>query len=277
MDPLVEPPQISIADARSKLDDSTFLALAAESLITLPAWITPITERVQQLHPSPGSRFENDDLLKPTNPPSEQVINLLRSALDHLHTVADAVSEGGKGPRPLAPYTLIRASIEASSLAVWVMTPGTKDARLKNSIRLSIANRRATEVYNKKFDLGDHVSKWFKAEMIATKAQRPGTRNMNLDASFPRSTDLILETDKRLVFSGLAGIDAWRACSGIAHSNGQFAGAAVTRTATEDSIVVTIKATTLFMMLEPAKQYLEFALRAAERHMAARSPSATRG
>ena len=59
MDPLVEPPQISIADARSKLDDSTFLALAAESLITLPAWITPITERVQQLHPLPGSRFDS--------------------------------------------------------------------------------------------------------------------------------------------------------------------------------------------------------------------------
>jgi hypothetical protein len=240
--------------------------------MTLPEWIAPIIERVQLLHPLPGSRFEDDDLLKPTNPPSEQVINLLRSGLDHLHAVADAVSEGGKGPRPLAPYTLIRASIEASSLAVWVMSPGTKDARLKNSIRLSIANRRATEVYNKKFDLGDHVSKWFKAEMMATKVQRPGTKNMNLEASFPRSTDLILETDKRLIFSGLAGIDAWRACSGIAHSNGQFAGAAVTRTAAEDYIVVTVKATTLFKMLEPAKQYFEFALKKAEGHMAASSP-----
>jgi uncharacterized protein YjaG (DUF416 family) len=104
--------------------------------------------------------------------------------------------------------------------------------------------------------------------MSATKDQRPGTKNMNLDANFPKSTDLILETDKYLNFSGLAGIDAWRACSGIAHSNGQFAGAALTRTATDVSVVVTIKATTLYMMLEPAKQYFEFSLRMAEEHMA---------
>jgi hypothetical protein len=268
MRPLVEPPQISKADSQSKLDDSKFTALAAESLMSLPAWIAPVTERVQQLHPLSGSRFEDDDQLKPTNPPSEQVINLLRSGLDHLHAVADAVGEDGKGPRPLAPYTLIRASIEASSLAAWLMMPGTKDARLKKSIRLSIANRRSTEVYSKKYDLGDKVSKWFKSEMSATRDQRPGTKNMNLDANFPKSTDLILETDKYLNFSGLAGIDAWRACSGIAHSNGQFAGAAVTRTATDASVVVTIKATTLYMMLEPAKQYFEFSLRMAEEHMA---------
>ncbi len=267
MDPLVVPPRISKADAQSKLDDSTFTAQAAESLMSLPAWIAPVTERVQRLHPLSGCRFEEDDLLKPTNPPSEQVLNLLRSGLDHLHAVADAVGKDGRGPRPLAPYTLIRASIEASSLAVLLMLPGTKDARLKNSIRLSIANRRATEVYNKKYDLGDTVSKWFRAEMSATKAQRPGTRNMNLDANFPKSTDLILGTDKRLKFSGLAGIDAWRACSGIAHSNGQFAGAALTRTETDMSVIVTIKATTLYMMLEPAKQYFEFSLRMAEEHM----------
>lgn len=268
MRPLVEPPQISKAESQLKLDDSKFTALAAESLMSLPAWIAPVTQRVQQLHPLSGSRFEDDDQLKPTDPPSEQVINLLRSGLDHLHAVADAVGEDGKGPRPLAPYTLIRASIEASSLAAWLMMPGTKDARLKKSIRLSIANRRSTEVYSKKYDLGDKVSKWFKSEMSATKDQRPGTKNMKLDANFPKSTDLILETDKYLNFSGLAGIDAWRACSGIAHSNGQFAGAAVTRTATDVSVVVTIKATTLYMMLEPAKQYFEFSLRMAEENMA---------
>lgn len=148
-----------------------------------------------------------------------------------MHAVADAVGEEGRG-------------------------------------RLSIANRRATEVYNKKYDLGDTLSKWFKAEMSATKAQRLGTKNMNLDANFPKSTDLILETDKHLKFSDLAGIDAWRACSGIAHSNGQFAGAALTRTATDVSVVVTIKATTLYMMLEPTKQYFEFSLPVAEEHMA---------
>lgn len=126
--------------------------------MSLPTWIAPVTERVQQLHPLSGSRFEDDDQLKPTNPPSGQVINLLRSGLDHLHAVADAVGEDGKGPRPLAPYTLIRASIEASSLAAWLMLPDTKDARLKKSIRLSIANRRSTEVYSKKYDLGNKVS-----------------------------------------------------------------------------------------------------------------------
>lgn len=224
MDPLVAAPNISRADEQSKLDDPKFTALAAESLMSLPAWIAQFTQTLEQLHPLPGSRFEEDDLLKSIEPPSEQVINLLRSAFDHLHAVADAVGEDGKGPRALAPYTLIRTAIEASALAVWMMSPTPKDNRLKNSIRLSVANRRATEVYSKKYNYGDTVSNWFKAEMSATKAQRPGTKNMNLDAYFPKITDLILKTDKHLKFSDFAGIDAWRACSGIAHSNGQFAG-----------------------------------------------------
>lgn len=148
-----------------------------------------------------------------------------------------------------------------------MMGPGTKDTRLKNSIRLSVANRRATEAYSKKYDLGDTVSRWFKAEMSATKDQRPGTKNLILDANFQKSTDLILGTDKHLKFSGLTGIDAWRACSGIAHSNGQFAGAALTRTVAEVTVIVTIKATTLYVMLEPAKEYFEFSLNMAEKHM----------
>ena len=148
-----------------------------------------------------------------------------------------------------------------------MMGPGTRDTRLKNSIRLSVANRRATEAYSKKYDLGDTVSRWFKAEMSATKDQRPGTKNLILDANFQKSTDLILGTDKHLKFSGLAGIDAWRACSGIAHSNGQFAGAALTRTVAEVTVIITIKATTLYVMLEPAKEYFEFSLNMTEKHM----------
>jgi hypothetical protein len=261
-----------MADAQARLDDTEFTKLALERLAALPAWTADVAARLRPLHPLPGSRFEDDDLMKPTNPPSEQVMNLMRSALDHLQALAGAVE--GDGLRPLASFTLIRSALEASAIATWLMLPGVKDKRLKNSIRLSVENRRDTETYIKRFISDDRVSNWFRDEMTATKNRRPGTKNMDIEAPFPTLTSIILDTDKKQKFDALAGIDVWRACSGIAHSNAQFAGASTSTTASESELRVTVKATSLIMMLIPAQQYVEFSLSLVERHMA--TPAARR-
>jgi hypothetical protein len=266
MSPLVAPPVIPLGKVLNTLDDAAFTDRSREFVGALPAWIDPLTLRLQALHTLQGSRFEVDDALKPTNPPSEQVINLLRSAHDHLRALADAVS--GSGLRPLAGFTLIRSAIEASALAAWLMLPNTIDARLRNSIRLSVENRKDTETYTKRFGADDRVSKWFVAEMEATKAQRPGTKNMDLAKNFATLTSIIAGTDKRQKFTGLTGLDAWRACSGIAHSNAQFADGSLTKVQSPDSIDVKVRLTTLMMMLQPAEQYFEFSLELAERYLA---------
>jgi hypothetical protein len=264
--PLVTPPNVPSEQAERSLEDPNFIRLASEYIAGLPEWIAPIILRMQQLHTMPGSRFEDDDLLKPTDPPSAQVINLLRSGLDHLQALSDAV--GSTGVRPLAGFTLVRSTIEASALAAWLMLPATKDVRLKHSIQLSVENRRDTETYTKRFELGDTVSKWFRKEMTATKDQRPGTKNMDLDKGLPPLTSIIQTVDKHQKFSGLTGLDAWRIGSGIAHSNSSFAGGSLSREELADQIKVTGRPTTFMMILQPGQQYLEYSLAMAERYMA---------
>ena len=268
MKPFVDPPVISPQSFLNTLDSPVLARAANDGIVALPAWVEDIKARLRVLDPKPGSRFEDDDAMKPINPPSEQVIALLRSAHDHLHAIADAV--GGVGPRPLAAFTLIRSAVEGSALAAWLMVPGTKDVRLAHSIRLSVENRKDTETYTGRFlpKNDTRVGDWFRAEMTATKDSRPGTKNMDLEANFPTLTSIIQDIDKKQKFSGLHGIDVWRACSGMAHSNAQFGGAALNQYGSGSNSGVTVRLISLWMMLQPAKQYFEYSLGLAEQHCA---------
>jgi hypothetical protein len=254
------------------LEDQEIRAAAISRLSKLPDWIAPLPTRIQDLRPKAGSRFEDDDRMKPTNPPSEQIVTLLQSSLDHFQALADAV--GTSGLRPLASFTLIRSALEASALAAWLMLPGTKDARLRRSIRLSMENRRDTETYTKRFGTNAAISDWYSAEMTATKNSRAGTKSLDLNGAFPKLTSIIQETDKAQTFQGLKGVDVWRACSGIAHSNAQFHAVSVIQTAVGKMTEVSPNPAALLLMLEPAQHYLEFSLERAELYSA---PTANKG
>lgn len=271
MEPLVKPPIVDVDANNERLDNRELTAIALSIMDGFPKWTEPLETRARLLKPMPGSRFEDDDRMKPTDPPSQQVTGLLRSALDHLQMVSDAMA--ASGPRALASFTLLRSALEASALAAWLMLPGTKDARLRNSIRLSIENRKDAETFNKRWELDTDVGKWFIAEMTATKNQRPGTKDMDLSKNFPTLTSIINDTDKKQRWTGLRGLDAWRACSGFAHSNMQFAGATLMEVTDGKSVANTLRPTIFMAMLEPTKQYFEFSLGLAEKHRAPPPPA----
>ncbi|MGH1522880.1 hypothetical protein ACRAWC_01800 [Leifsonia sp. L25] len=261
------------------LNDPALVQASAELVGRLPSWVENAELRIRMLHPLEGSRAQVDDNVKPIDPPSDQIVHLLHSALDHLTMLAQGIE--ANGPRPLAGYSLIRVAIEASALASWLMLPGTIDARVRRSIRLTWDNRQRVIVYTKKYPTPtDAITKELRRLLTEVIQSRPGLKSLDLDKPFAHLTDIIGDVDKKIPENRgakLIGVDAWRACSGIAHSNSNFAAGALSRTEMPDHILVTVSLTTLGMMLEQATRHLSFAIGLAEKCMLSVRASAPRG
>ncbi|GAA1439290.1 hypothetical protein [Leifsonia poae] len=265
-------PERVLADSDRVLKDPHLQAIAVESLAGLPEWTDDIAERIGNLYPTDGSRVAGDDRIKWIDPPSSQIVHLLHSAHDHLHMLAQGMKH--EGPRPLAGYSLIRVAIEASALATWLMAPGTIDARVRRSIRLTWDNRLRVAVYTKKYDTPtDAITDDLRRILTDIAGTRPGVKSLGLDSEFPRLTDVIRAADEKIPANrkqNLTGVDAWRACSGIAHSNSNFAAGAMDREDAPDHTRVTVNVITLALMLEQAKLHLGHAVTHAELCMASK-------
>ncbi|KSZ59437.1 hypothetical protein Z045_08995 [Rhodococcus pyridinivorans KG-16] len=118
------------------------------------------------------------------------------------------------GPQHFAPYTLIRAALETSATAVWLLAPDRQEERLTRRIRLEI----------------DDASE---AKKVANAAGRDGNsewkrRKSDLDSALERA-GLPRPADDRLTYVTIVkDIDeapgtqlstevAWRVCSGMTH------------------------------------------------------------
>ncbi|UAJ78616.1 hypothetical protein IT072_15410 [Leifsonia sp. ZF2019] len=251
------------------LNDPVLVAFATGLLTRLPSWVQEVETRIGTLRPMEDSRVQGDDKVKWIDPPSQQITHLLHSAHDHLTMLAQSIET--TGPRPLAGFSLIRVAIEASALASWIMIPGTIDARVRKSIRLTWDNRQRVAVYTKRYDTPtDAITAELRRILTEITQSRPGLKSLDLEAPFAHLTDIISAVDDKIPGSkrsNLRGVDAWRACSGIAHSNPNFAAGALQRTENEDHVLVTVNVTALGMMLEQATRHLGYALDLAEDYM----------
>ncbi|MGZ1491259.1 hypothetical protein [Brevibacterium sediminis] len=121
-------------------DDEKF---AEWRLGVLVGRIYGIQERGEATYPSPvpKSRLADADVKLDPFPVTNAVQQLLAVSGDNLHAVALLLHKA-KAHQPFAPYTLIRASLETTGFAMWLLSGGSRQGIALNTLRLEWENKR---------------------------------------------------------------------------------------------------------------------------------------
>jgi len=162
----------------------------------------------------------DDDLSTPYAPLSFNAMSLDATATDHVGTLQNFIAATSGGIPTMAGYTLIRTSIEASSIALWLMGGGTKDKRIMNTLRLILDNRVDNEKFSKRMGKTDlQKNERVRRRLNAVKDARPSLRKSTIQP-MPTATSIIEGAQKHVKKRAeYTGIQTWIACSGIAHAN----------------------------------------------------------
>ncbi|TNM52879.1 hypothetical protein [Brevibacterium sediminis] len=91
--------------------------------------------------PTPGSRLADADVKLDPFPATNAVQQLLAVSGDNLHSVALLLHKA-EAHQPFAPYTLIRASLESTGFAMWLLSGRSREGIALNALRLEWENKK---------------------------------------------------------------------------------------------------------------------------------------
>jgi hypothetical protein len=96
------------------------------------------------LHVQANSSIAADDRLTNPHQVSHAAVHGITGALDHLHSLRMLIQEAS-ALHAYAPFTLCRAAIEGGAIAVWVLSPSSRDERIRRRLVLACQNARDTD------------------------------------------------------------------------------------------------------------------------------------
>jgi hypothetical protein len=215
------------------------------------------------------SRMADDDLRTEYAPLSGQISGLDNAATDHLRTLREFVLATDGGIPMMSGYTLIRTAVEACSVGLWLMGAGTKDARILNSLRLTLSNRIDLESTAKQLGAAaPEKDRHVRDRLDEIKNSKPSLRQRTI-GPMPSTTSIVTQAQKHITKRApYTGIQVWLACSGIAHGNTSVGLALLERKRVGlggprgATFMVTSSVSVLASMFEVAVDFLE-----AMRHM----------
>lgn len=162
------------------------------------------------IHPE-SSLAKDDVATSGFDPISSQFQGLAHAAMDNLHGVKSMVVDAG-AIHTFAEYAMIRAGIEASATAWWLIQPGERKERCTRSLRLFWKDACDGETA-----LGPSAAGLeYKARRL-THLRRVAARTGIDEATAkrrPTATSILKELDQRHDLSALL---VWRASSGMVH------------------------------------------------------------
>lgn len=178
-------------------------------------------------HVQPGSVLELDDRVLGGYSLSALVLDLLTTATHVSKNLQQLiVVEAEEGPNVSAPlhgpYTLVRAHLEATSQALWLMAPHSRDERIKRCLQywcseVKLLNGFQTE-WSKSFFTPNRIG-YDDLRSIAAETGLP------LDGFPTKQTWVVVGTGdilKSLEFAhkdpSMTWFNAWQLCSGFTHS-----------------------------------------------------------
>jgi hypothetical protein len=116
-----------------------------------------------------------------------------------------------------APFTLNRAAIEGGAVAVWLLTPKTRDERIRR--RLILATQNAFDADGVLRTMGKASSLTDRLNDIRKVAGKRPALDPGLIVSRPPGIGRIIgEAGSGFELGSEAALAAWQACSGITHS-----------------------------------------------------------
>lgn len=87
----------------------------------------------------PGSSLSGDDAKVPTLQVSSAAYQCFTHAVDHLHAVQALLFEA-KVIHTYAPYSLLRAAVEAAGEAIWLLEPSSRQERIRRCLKRAYEN-----------------------------------------------------------------------------------------------------------------------------------------
>ena len=162
---------------------------------------------------APGSQLAADDRRSRPFQVSHSAQVSMHAAIDHLHALCSLVVEA-RSLHTYAGAALARASMEAASAAIWVLSPSEPRERAIRASRLGVQDKR-----DERDATGEDRSTWETRvrELTAPVCTRLGVDSKALEG-LVTATALMNTSDPHLAARGCPGtMMLWRVGSGFAH------------------------------------------------------------
>jgi hypothetical protein len=206
--------------------ESTTEAQAAYRAISAQSSrLEALARRGAELEVVARSSLAGDARATPYSPLSTQALHHLASASDHLNTVVLMVRPDGQLAVPaMALHTMVRAAVEATATAAWLLLPAARDERVLRSLRLTYDNRRQLRTILSERGLEDPKFEKMARRLEAIRDERPRLRGVELGKRTLDTNTTRLEEAGVLVGPEVpTPLEVWRMTSGIAHGNSSIA------------------------------------------------------
>jgi hypothetical protein len=173
--------------------------------------------------PAIGSSLRKDDEVTDPYQLSHAVIGALVSAVDHLDAVRALVRDAGI-LHARAPFTLLRAALENSATAVWLLAPANRNERVLRRLRLQWADALDGEVAHQVVGAEPRLSRdgWKgKLQAVARARGLPDEQILAVTRRPVSYSGIVKAAGDEAQGSNLNGQDAlfcWMLSSGIAHA-----------------------------------------------------------
>lgn len=163
------------------------------------------------LKPGPRSSLAGDDERTRPFQVSHSARSLVSGALDHLHALANLV-ETAKVLHDSASFTLVRAALEQSATAAWLIAPASRPERISRRLRLEHewqADRTRAERSIRSDAPRSKLGRMLTGVARENVVQLPGKR--------PTTTLIVRQVDQLRLTPGTSVEVCWRAASAVAH------------------------------------------------------------
>jgi hypothetical protein len=173
--------------------------------------------------PDRGSSLRGDDAAAHPYEISHAVHGALVSAVDHLDALRALVADAHV-LHARTPFTLMRAALENSSTAVWLLGPSSRDERILRRLRLAWADSLDLESAAQQIGQQPPLSRagWkAKLEAVAQARGMTGLQVAVITGRPPSYTSIVESAGNEARIDGLTGdasLFCWRVASGIAHA-----------------------------------------------------------
>jgi hypothetical protein len=182
-------------------------------------------DRTRAMAPVPaiGSSLRKDDEVTDPYQLSHAVIGALVSAVDHLDAVRALVQDAAI-LHARAPFTLLRAALENSATAVWLLAPANRNERVLRRLRLQWGDALDGEVAQQVVGATARLSRDGWKDKLQAIARARGLPDEKVQAVTGRPVSysgIVKAAGDEAQGSNLTGQDAlfcWMLSSGIAHA-----------------------------------------------------------
>lgn len=192
---------------------SAGVALLEECLVR----IDNLRPRLEAIRVDPTSSLAEDDRWTTCDPISWQAIHSASAGLDHLGMLRRYTEQIGAPSMP--GYTLIRTSIEASSLGIWLLSRDSKNSRAISSMRLAWLHVHDLDALKAAVDPSESTLDEDVRKIEACRAARSSLANRSLNR-FPKWSDIVSLSEAHSRRTHALGVlQAWRIASAFTHSS----------------------------------------------------------